>query len=92
MNGLTEDVAKSFEKSERKHYTKEMVQRLRLGREMQSATTAAGEEYGNYKKFEGDLNQVKEVNEKGENDFGYDKFQKNVRQMLENVDTGEEST
>ena len=56
MNGLTEDVAKSFEKSDRKHYTKEMVQRLRLGREMQSATTAAGEEYGNYEKFEGDLN------------------------------------
>ena len=35
---------------------------------------------------------MKEVNEKGENDFGYDKFQKNVRQMLESVNTGEEST
>lgn len=42
----------------------------------------AGDEYGDYEKFEDGKNEVKEENEKGEMDEGFDKFERNAREML----------
>jgi len=46
----------NFEKSDRHNFTKTMVDRLRLGRSVQGPVEGAGDEYGNYKKFEEDKN------------------------------------
>ena len=42
----------------------------------------AGDEYGNYKKFEQGRNQVKEVNDKGYDDRGFDKFYSNLNKRV----------
>lgn len=41
---------------------------MRLGRGVTSPMEGAGDEYGNYKKFEEGRNTVKEVNDKGYDD------------------------
>ena len=41
---------------------------------MDSQVTRAGDEYGDYEKFEEDSNTIKEENESGEWDQGFDKF------------------
>jgi len=65
------------------NYTKTMVERLRLGKNLDSPVDGAGDEYGNYSKFESDKNSVKQVNDKGYSDMGVDKFHNNVRKMFE---------
>jgi len=77
----------NFEKSDRHNFTKTMVDRLRLGRSVQAPVEGAGDEYGNYKKFEEDKNQVKQVNDKGYNDAGNEKLRRNIREMYANMDT-----
>ena len=52
MKEMKTDMASQFEKADRANFTKTMVQRLRLRRGLQSPIDAAGDEYGNYKKFE----------------------------------------
>lgn len=78
VKDLKQGVAKQFEKADRGNFTKEYVQRLRLRRGLESPMEASGDEYGNYKKFEEGRNSVKEVNDKGYNDLGLDKFDKNI--------------
>ena len=41
---------------------------------MDSQVTRAGDEYGDYEKFEEGINTIKEENESGEWDQGFDKF------------------
>ena len=71
VRDLRLNVAQQFEKADRANFTKSMVDRLRLGRSVQGRFDGAGDEYGNYKKFEDGKNQVKKVNDKGYNDHGY---------------------
>ena len=47
---------------------------MRLRKGFDTQMTPAGDEYGDYKKFENDKNAVTEENDKGEWDLGYDKF------------------
>lgn len=65
--------------------TKTLVDRIRLGRNLSSPIEGAGDEYGNYKKFESNRNKVEEVNDKGYTDRGHDTFAKNVESMLETM-------
>lgn len=53
---LRANVAKQFDKADRANFTKNMVDRLRLGKSIGGIVEGAGEEYGNYKKFEGGRN------------------------------------
>jgi len=62
-----------------------MVDRLRLKRSVSSPVEGAGDEYGNYEKFENNKNTVKQVNDKGYNDSGFDTFRQNVREMMQNM-------
>ena len=70
IKNLKANMAQQFAQADRANYTKTMVERLRLGRGLQSPVDSAGNEYGNYEKFEGGRNQVKEVYDKGYDDFG----------------------
>ena len=85
INSLNEDIQKNFEAADRRQYTKEMVAKLRLGREMTSSFTPAGEEYGNYQKFDNTRNSVKEVNDRGELDYGQDLEDKKLRKFMKEV-------
>lgn len=58
VKNLKNDMASSFAKADRANYTKSMVERLRLGRDITSPFDKAGDEYGNYAKFENDSNKV----------------------------------
>ena len=80
MRDLDEETARGFMKSNRSHFTKTMVERLRLGKNVKAPVEGAGDEYGNYQKFEG-KNRVEEVNDKGYDDLGYDRFQLNLEKM-----------
>ena len=62
--------------------TKQIATRLRLKKQIDSALPFAGEEYGDYEKFEDGKNQIKETNERGLDDFGLDTFEKNYKDML----------
>ena len=87
MKNLNEDVANNFLKADRSHFTKTIVERLRLGKNVKSPVEGAGDEYGNYQKFDGSKNRVEEVNDKGYDDSGIDKFARNVEQMFQTMDT-----
>ena len=62
-----------------------MVDRIRLGRSIHGPVEGAGDEYGNYKKFEEGKNQVKKVNDKGYDDPGLPVYKKNIRNMFETM-------
>ena len=62
-----------------------MVDRIRLGRSVQGPVEGAGDEYGNYKKFEEGKNQVKKVNDKGYDDRGKPVYKRNIRNMFETM-------
>ena len=62
-----------------------MVSRIRLGRHVTSPMEGAGEEYGNYEKYENDKNKVKQVNDPGYDDAGFDQLKSNVRKMMESM-------
>lgn len=49
-------------------------------------------EYGNYKKYEGDANSIKEEVERGEDDAGYDKFHKNYLEMQKRTNSLDSET
>lgn len=74
LKGMKNNMADQFDKADRANYTKTMVERLRLGRDMTGSIDRAGDEYGNYTKFENDRNQVKNVIDAGEDDDGLEKF------------------
>jgi len=59
LKNMKQGMADQFDKADRANYTKTMVERLRLGRGMSSPVDRAGDEYGNYAKFENERNQVK---------------------------------
>lgn len=85
MGSMNMDVAKNFAKADRTKATQTLVDRIRLGRSITSPIEGAGEEYGNYQKFETNRNKVEEVNDKGFDDRGLDTFAKNVQNMLESM-------
>ena len=87
VKDLKAEMAEQFSQADRHNYTKSMVERLRLGRGITSPVDGAGDEYGNYKKFEEGKNSVKQVNDPGLNDVGEEQFQLNVRKMFEEMDT-----
>jgi len=91
MNELTNDIKRDFDKSERATYTKTMMDRLRLGREMRAEMTPAGDEYGNYKKFEGE-NSVQQKDDKAIHDLGYEQYEKNLRKLMEEMKIDENQT
>ena len=62
-----------------------MVDRIRLGRSVQGPIEGAGDEYGNYKKFEDGKNRVEKVNDKGVDDPGLPVYKKNIRNMFETM-------
>ena len=53
---------------------------------MQTPIDHAGDEYGNYKKFEDGRNSVKEVVDEGREDRGGDMFSKNLESMMRNLE------
>lgn len=57
---------------------------------MDSQMPHAGEDYGDYEKFEEGRNEVKEVNERGLDDQGYDRFERNYKEMLRQMDQPDE--
>ena len=85
MRDMKQGVAEQFEKSDRAHFTQTMVDRIRLGRSIHGPVEGAGDEYGNYKKFEEGKNQVKKVNDKGYEDRGKPVYKKNIRNMFETM-------
>ena len=89
VRDLRENVANQFEQADRQNFTKEYLNRLRLGRGITNPMEGAGDEYGNYKKFEQGRNQVKEVNDKGYDDRGFDKFYSNLNKMMLEMKTPE---
>lgn len=91
MASMNEDVADNFMKADRAKATKQLVDRIRLGRNVTSPIEGAGDEYGNYKKFEKSRNMVEEVNDKGYTDRGHDTFITNVDKMFETMKHPEQS-
>ena len=87
MQSLEEDFGKNFLKADRSNFTQDILKRLRLGRSADTPVDGAGDEYGNYKKFEAGANSVKEVNDKGYDDLGYETFGKNVENMYKEMNT-----
>ena len=85
MRDLDRDIIENFDKADRAHLTKNLVERLRLGRNVKAPVEGAGEDYGNYQKFESNKNQVKEVNDPGFNDSGRDTFLSNLKKMYETM-------
>lgn len=83
MASINQDVTDNFMKADRSKATKQLVDRIRLGRNVTSPIEGAGDEYGNYKKFEKSRNKVEEVNDKGYDDRGHDTFIGNVDKMFE---------
>jgi len=53
VKDLCKDVNKKFRESNPETFTKALVQRLRLRRDLDQPIDKAGEEYGHYEKFEG---------------------------------------
>ena len=78
-------MADQFTKADRSKYTKNMVTRIRLGRQFSSPMEGAGEEYGNYEKYENDKNRVDQVNDPGYEDAGFDTLKLNVQKMMESM-------
>ena len=70
-------------KADRNNFTKNMVSRIRLGRHFTSPMEGAGEEYGNYDKYENGKNKVEQKNDPGYEDNGFDTLRANVKKMLE---------
>jgi hypothetical protein len=87
VHELNNNMERNFNESNRHEYTKQMVDKIRLGREMRQAIDPAGEEYGNYKKFDGS-NSVTQKDDPGVNDLGYDQYEKNLRSLMEEMDMG----
>ena len=50
------DVAEKMEKSNPETFTKEFVERIRMKRDLTAPMTEAGNEYGDYSKYEGEKN------------------------------------
>ena len=82
MLNIQKDMQRNFGAANRETLTSTLLTRMRLGRALDTQMTPAGDEYGDYKKFESDKNSVTEENERGEWDPGYDKFEKNARSLL----------
>ena len=75
VSSMRDHMARNFEKSDRASFTRDMIDRLRLGRQVDSSVDGVKEEYGNYAKFEDGRNQVKQVNDPGYNDTGAPRFE-----------------
>lgn len=73
-------------KADRGNFTKTMVERLRLRRGLTNPIDSAGDEYGNYSKFEDGRNKVTQVNDKGYDDVGTENFHANVQKMFSQMD------
>lgn len=82
MKNLKHEVAMQFEKADRMNFTKTMVDKLRLGKCVSGPVEGAGDEYGNYSKFEEDRNTVKKVNDKGVGDLGYPVHEQNIKSLF----------
>ena len=65
---------RNFGAAKKETLTETLITRMRLGKQMDSQVTRAGDEYGDYEKFEEGINTIKEENESGEWDQGFDKF------------------
>jgi len=79
---MRDDVKDKLEKSGPETFTKEFVERIRMSRDLTAPMTEAGNEYGDYSKYEGDKNTVKEVNDKGLGDVGMETFHANWANMI----------
>jgi len=98
MRDFTDTASEYFDvvgKSDRDlmNNTKNYATRLRLKREISFESDFRKKymtrEYGNYDKYEGEKNTVKQKTERGEDDFGYDKFMKNHRELNMRLKTAE---
>jgi hypothetical protein len=86
MKSMKDDMNRQFGSSKRQTLTKELLKNLRFGRKIDSTMPNVNEEYGDYEKFEDGKNEVKEVNERGLNDVGYDMFERNYKEMFRQLD------
>ena len=86
MKSMKDDMNRQFGSSKRQTLTKELLKNLRFGRKIDSTMPNVNEEYGDYEKFEDGKNEVKEVNERGLNDVGYDTFERNYKEMFRQLD------
>ena len=89
MKSMKDDMNRQFGSSKRQTLTKELLKNLRFGRKIDSTMPNVKEEYGDYEKFEDGKNEVKEVNERGLNDVGYDTFERNYKEMFRQLDEPE---
>ena len=58
MMNLQEDIERNFGAANRETLTKTLVTRMRLRKGFDTQMTPAGDEYGDYEKFENDKNAV----------------------------------
>jgi hypothetical protein len=87
MNTLEQDTARKLRETKPEVFTAEMVNRLRMQRDVTAPFEKDGHEYGNYEKYE--KNKVEWKTEKGEGDDGTEKFFKNYRNMLKQINNVE---
>ena len=66
FKNLNDDMRRNFDPARKETLTKTLLTRMRLNKQLDSALPQAGDEYGDYEKFEDGKNEVKEVNDKGE--------------------------
>lgn len=79
---MRDQIKEKMEKTDHATYTKNFVTRLRLGKDLDAPMSEAGDDYGDYSKFESDRNSVVEKNALGEYDDGSDPFLKNYNKMM----------
>jgi hypothetical protein len=86
---VRDNLAERIDKTERSTFTKKFVERLRMGRDLDAPMAEAGDDYGDYSKFESRKNSVTEKNDLGEFDDGSDKFLANYNHMMSELATEE---
>jgi hypothetical protein len=79
---MRDSIQERMEKTDHATYTKNFVQRMRLGKDLDAPVSEAGDDYGDYSKFESNKNSVVEKNALGEYDDGTDPFLKNYNKMM----------
>lgn len=56
MRTMRDNIKEKIDKTDRSTFTKKFVERLRMGRDLDAPMSEAGDDYGDYSKFENDKN------------------------------------
>jgi hypothetical protein len=74
---MRDNIKERMEKTDHSTFTKNFVTRMRLGKDLDAPMSEAGDDYGDYSKFESDRNSVVEKNDPGLYDDGSEPFLRN---------------